>query len=535
MLDGDRNSNEGGHVDRPKQGRTTAKRMFTLSIKSLENAMSNAQSKSMINTLFDNVSEYWSKLQDEHAKYLNRLLGDDDENIPDEEVKWLLECSTKYANAGTAKDKYINQSDNAAKIIKEVNIKRRGLKFEMSSLASCIDNLNQVSVDLSASAQVIQETHQRMKCQLERYLTSQRELVMELDDDEDVEKELAVCGRMEKLCLQASVSAAQRTEEEEKTKITNQKSSSSAFEIKLNRITLPTFEGDIREYARFKSEYMKIVKPAVRSNDDAVYILKNECLKKDAKEHVQNIDDDLEEIWRRLEDRFGRPELAARAFLSDMKQITPVAEGDTTKFIKLVDTVERGFKGLQRINMQEEIANATVVSTIEEKLPPSLKTRWSIEVCCDEMQPSTIQQGASRKESSNRFQQLLEFLLRHRRAMEYSSADALQKKAMRVHESPVHHVQLNHHVQLKTEDNNVNSARGPGCWIHSTNSHTIHECTAYANAHVNEKWDLVLNYRACWCCLKRGHRQADCYNIKECGINGCKSKHHETLHRTDSY
>ena len=142
--------------------------------------------------------------------------------------------------------------------------------------------------------------------------------------------------------------------------------------------------------------------------------MKNECLKKDAKEHVQNIDDDLEEIWRRLEDRFGRPELAARAFLSDLKQITPVSEGDTTKFIKLVDTVERGFKGLQRINMQEEIANATVVSTIEEKLPPSLKTRWSIEVCCDEMQPSTIQQGASRKESSNHFQQLLEFLLRHR-------------------------------------------------------------------------------------------------------------------------
>ena len=68
MLDGDRNSNEEGHVDKPKQSRTTVKRIFTLSIKSLENAMSNAQSKSIINTLFDNVSEYWSKLQNEHAK-----------------------------------------------------------------------------------------------------------------------------------------------------------------------------------------------------------------------------------------------------------------------------------------------------------------------------------------------------------------------------------------------------------------------------------------------------------------------------------
>ena len=33
---------------------------------------------------------------------------------------------------------------------------------------------------------------------VEKYLAAQRHLVMELDDDEDVEKELAACERMEK-------------------------------------------------------------------------------------------------------------------------------------------------------------------------------------------------------------------------------------------------------------------------------------------------------------------------------------------------
>ena len=40
-----------------------------------------------------------------------------------------------------------------------------------------------------------------------------------------------------------------------------------------------------------------------------------------SKKHVQNIVSDLKELWRRLEYRFNRPELAARAFLSEFYQI----------------------------------------------------------------------------------------------------------------------------------------------------------------------------------------------------------------------
>ena len=141
---------------------------------------------------------------------------------------------------------------------------------------------------------------------------------------------------------------------------------------------IPKFEGDIREYARFKSQYNKVVKPHVKNEDDEIYVLKTECLKKEAEEHVRNVDDSLQEIWKRLEDRFGRPELASRAFLSDLRQITQVAEGDNMKFIKLVDVVERCYKGLERIGMESEISNSTIIGTIEDRLPPSLKMRWSI-------------------------------------------------------------------------------------------------------------------------------------------------------------
>ena len=211
-------SKTGGIPKNPKKGRTSAKRMFTLAIKALEEAISNEQSQSVVESLFLNISQCLSKVQSEHALYLMNILGDDDEDVPDEEVSWLLECSARYASIGTAKDKYLNKTDDATKVKEEVMLKKRTVKFEKSSLTSCIENLKEISADVSVSTRVIKEEQQRMKSQLNRYLTAQRELVLELSDEEEAEGELALCTKMERLCLQANVLAGKRTEEEEQTK-----------------------------------------------------------------------------------------------------------------------------------------------------------------------------------------------------------------------------------------------------------------------------------------------------------------------------
>ena len=117
-------------------------------------------------------------------------------------------------------------------------LKKRTVRFEKSSLNSCVENLKEISADVSVSARVIKEEQQRMKIQLDRYLTAQRELVMELSDEEEAEGELALCTKMERLCLQANVLAGKRTEEEEKIKkdvaAKNQKGKVGGLEIKFN-------------------------------------------------------------------------------------------------------------------------------------------------------------------------------------------------------------------------------------------------------------------------------------------------------------
>lgn len=47
---------------------------------------------------------------------------------------------------------------------------------------------------------------------------------------------------------------------------------------------------------------------------------------------------------------------------------------------------------------------------------------------------------------------------------------------------------------------------------------------------VEERKQTLKDKRACWSCLRTGHRYKDCRRKFNCGKNGCTYKHHPTLH-----
>ena len=84
-----------------------------------------------------------------------------------------------------------------------------------------------------------------------------------MSDEDEAESEMAICEKMEKLCLEASV-AAEKKNQQKKHK------DASGIDIKFNRMNLPTFDGYIREYAKFKHQYDKIDKSAMKSRDEQI-------------------------------------------------------------------------------------------------------------------------------------------------------------------------------------------------------------------------------------------------------------------------
>ena len=68
---------------------------------------------------------------------------------------------------------------------------------------------------------------------------------------------------------------------------------------------MPSFTGEIRDYPRFKTDFERQVMPTI-SIENAPYILRS-CLSKEAANTVKSIDDDLDAMWKRLDEKYGDP------------------------------------------------------------------------------------------------------------------------------------------------------------------------------------------------------------------------------------
>jgi len=73
----------------------------------------------------------------------------------------------------------------------------------------------------------------------------------------------------------------------------------------MEKTKLPTFDGNLRNYARFKSDFQRQVQPYL-SKEAAPYTLRL-YLGKEPLKVVKSVDDDLQMMWKYLDERYADP------------------------------------------------------------------------------------------------------------------------------------------------------------------------------------------------------------------------------------
>ena len=134
--------------------------------------------------------------------------------------------------------------------------------------------------------------------------------------------------------------------------------------------------------------------------DSACYILRS-CLEKEPAETVKGIDDDIKEMWKRLDEKYGDPAKLTNTIINTIQDIRPIKEGEKKRFIELVDAVEDEYKDLKRLGLEREITTTSSVSIIERKLPANVKREWAKLISADN----------SMLDKTDKFPSLLNFLL----------------------------------------------------------------------------------------------------------------------------
>ena len=181
---------------------------------------------------------------------------------------------------------------------------------------------------------------------------------------------------------------------------TSTRSDRQSSALRLQKVNLPSFSGDIRSYARFKGNFQKVVQPQYADETHLIYVLKEQCLKGNAKKVIENVEV-MKEIWERLDDKYGHGIDIVNLVLKDVKQVTVDKKDTEQGIVNLVDTIERGLQDLTNIEASSEMANSYTVSLIEKKLPDRILTKW--------LDQDSLKVGA------DRFNELITFLKQERK------------------------------------------------------------------------------------------------------------------------
>ena len=223
---------------------------------------------------------------------------------------------------------------------------------------------------------------------------------------------------------------------------------------------------------------------------------------------VKSIDDDIQEIWKRLDEKYGDPAKVADAIISTIQNVRPIKEGENKKFIELVDAVEDGYNDLKKLGLEREITTTSSVSIIERKLPPEIRKEWAKLVSADN---STV-------DKTNKFPSLLSFLLSQKRAIEYDITELRVTNNPTV-EGSVHYTNTSKKTEEGSSGHTYQSYSK--CLLHKEADHWTSDCKLYLSKPIEEKMRLLKENGACWSCLRKGHRSLKCRKKKRCGVNEC--------------
>lgn len=83
-----------------------------------------------------------------------------------------------------------------------------------------------------------------------------------------------------------------------------------------------------------------------------------------------------DEMFRRLNNRFGNKARIVLKIAEDIKNLPPVKGNNPRKAIELIQAVERALSNLVILGVEDILKNRLVAHSLERKLPSSLKEKW---------------------------------------------------------------------------------------------------------------------------------------------------------------
>ncbi|XP_077282736.1 uncharacterized protein LOC143908800 [Temnothorax americanus] len=275
-------------------------------------------------------------------------------------------------------------------------------------------------------------------------------------------------------------------------------SASHASAIKLPKITLPQFSGDLTLWPSFIALFNTSIHDnrQISSIEKYHYLLAS--LKGEALNVIKNLPLAAEYYliaYDALLDRYRNRRKLADHHLKSIREAKPLKIESADALHKLLDTFTENTRALNLMKFPTDSLDFLLLNFLLEKLPRSLREKF---------------ESVYRAEEIPRYAQLIKFLSEHCKVLEAISGPSTMPFKSQSSASA---------SSLATQ-----TAECPVC----KEQHLVAKCSRFLKLAPRERHSTAKTSNLCYNCLRAGHSVNDCPSSWTC--RSCKAKHHTLLH-----
>lgn len=271
-------------------------------------------------------------------------------------------------------------------------------------------------------------------------------------------------------------------------------------DVKLPRLSIPSFAGDYKEWPAFKD----LLSSSVHSNSNLSNVSKFQYLKGLLRgeaasliRHMQMTEENYPQAWDKLAERYDKSRHIINAYIKVFMDQSSVNQVNSKNLRQLVDRSDEVIRALMSFPAAATSRDPWLTYILTTKLDMETRNMWALE-------------SADLDQAS--FDDLLKFLNKRCDALESTQFSSVSRATSARGSHSINHSQVD----------------TTSCSFCDKRYHPLFKCFKFRAASMAERRKFVSNRRLCANCFRDGHTALNCPTDRHC--LDCSERHHTLLH-----
>ena len=277
--------------------------------------------------------------------------------------------------------------------------------------------------------------------------------------------------------------------------------------VKLPKITLPHFNGNVMKWSTFWDSYESAVHKNKDLSDVDKFNYLRSLLERSAYDAIAGLTlsaANYKEAIEILEKRFGNKQMIIAKHMETLLNVEAVTSDNNLKELRhLYDTIESHIRSLKSLGVESASYGAMLSSVLLLKLPPDLRLIVSRDVSSDtDLSMENLMKLFERE------------LIARERA---SNPSTSHSQGRRSHDK-------GRHSALLSGARETGASVGFSC-CYCQQQHSAKDCATVTS--ISARKQILRNSGRCFNCLRKGHVGRLCRSMSRC--QKCKGRHHTSI------